>query len=60
MNTKWIQSAIKTSLIFLRKHTPEILTALGVVGMATATVTAVKATPEALKKIQEKTLWKDY
>lgn len=54
MNTKWIQSAVKTSLIFLRKHTPEILTALGVVGMATATVTAVKATPEALKKIEEK------
>ena len=36
------------------KHSPEILTAIGVVGMITTTVLAVKATPKALEKIEEK------
>lgn len=36
------------------KHSPEILTAIGVVGMITTTVLAVKATPKALELIDEK------
>lgn len=37
-----------------RKHSPEILTGIGIVGMITATVMAVKATPKALILIEEK------
>ncbi len=36
------------------KHSPEILTGLGIAGMITTTVLAVKATPKALKLIEEK------
>ena len=36
------------------KHSPEILTGIGITGMITTTVLAVKATPKALKKIEEK------
>lgn len=36
------------------KHSPEILTGLGIGGMVTATVLAVGATPKALKLIEEK------
>lgn len=36
------------------KHSPEILTAIGTVGLVTTTVLAVKATPKALKLIEEK------
>lgn len=36
------------------KHSPEILTAIGIAGMVTATIMAVKATPKALKQIEEK------
>ena len=35
------------------KYTPEILTGIGVAGMVTTTVLAVKATPKALKLIEE-------
>lgn len=43
----------------LSKHSPEILTGLGVAGMFTATVLAVKATPKALMIIEEEKLDKD-
>lgn len=36
------------------KHSPEILTGIGVVGMFTTVVLAVKATPKALEMIEEK------
>lgn len=36
------------------KHSPEILTAIGIVGMISTTVMAVKATPKALKHIEQK------
>lgn len=36
-----------------RKHSPEILTAIGIVGMVTTVVMAVNATPKALEKISE-------
>ena len=38
----------------ISKHSPEILTGLGVAGMITTTVLAVKATPKALQLIEEK------
>ena len=36
------------------KHGPEILTGLGIAGMVTTTILAVKATPKALELLQEK------
>ena len=38
----------------LGKHSPEILTGIGIAGMVTTTVLAVRATPKALRLIQEK------
>lgn len=39
---------------FVSKRSPEILTGIGVAGMITTTVLAVKATPKALELIEEK------
>lgn len=39
---------------FVTRHSPEILVGLGVTGMIGTTVLAVKATPKALKLIEEK------
>ena len=36
------------------KHSPEILTGIGIAGMITTTVLAVKATPKALKLVEER------
>lgn len=38
----------------LSKHSPEILTGIGIAGMITTTILAVKATPKALQLIEEK------
>ena len=38
----------------LSRHSPEILIGLGITGMVTTTVLAVKATPKALRLIEEK------
>lgn len=48
--TKWFKG-IKSSAV---KHSPEILTAVGIVGMISTTVMAVKATPKAIRLIEEK------
>lgn len=47
---------IKSSAV---KHSPEILTAVGIVGMISTAVMAVKATPKALKLIEEKKIEED-
>lgn len=39
---------------FVSKRSPEILTGIGIAGMITTTVLAVRATPKALKLIEEK------
>lgn len=39
---------------FINKRSPEILTGIGVAGMITTTVLAVRATPKALELIEEK------
>ena len=48
-----IGNFIKTTKGFMHKHSPEILTGIGVTGMITSTVLAVKATPKALQLIEE-------
>lgn len=53
MNSK-IQNFIKTTKGFMVKHSPEILTGIGVTGMIGSTVLAVKATPKALSIIENK------
>ena len=52
MNAK-IENAIKSTKNFMCKHSPEILTGVGLAGMVTSTVLAVKATPKALELIKE-------
>lgn len=53
MNKK-ISNVIKTTKGFLGKHSPEILTGIGITGMITTTVLAVKATPKAIILLEEK------
>lgn len=43
----------KNISLFARKHSPEILTGLGVIGLIATTVTAVRETPKALELIEE-------
>ena len=43
----------KSTRRFIGKHSPEILTGIGITGMITSTVLAVKATPRALELIEE-------
>lgn len=50
MKSKFLKS-VSTSLV---KHSPEILTGLGIAGMISSTVLAVKATPKALELIEER------
>lgn len=47
---------IKSAQATLKKHSPEILTGVGIAGMITTTVLAVKATPKALMLIEERKL----
>lgn len=51
MNGK-MKHFIDISKGFMRKHSPEILTGIGITGMFTSTVLAVKATPKALILIE--------
>lgn len=48
-----ITNFIKNTQFALSKHSPEILTGLGIAGMITTTVLAVKATPKALREIED-------
>lgn len=51
MNTK---TFFDTAVTVAKKHSPEILTGIGIAGMITAIVTAVAATPKAISLIEEK------
>ena len=53
MNQK-MTDFFKSTRMFITKHSPEILTGIGITGMITSTVLAVKATPKALKLIENK------
>lgn len=44
---------IQTTKGFISKHSPEILTTIGVTGMITTTILAVKATPKALILLED-------
>ena len=50
-NLSGISKSVRTTM---QKHSPEILTGIGIAGMITTTVLAVKATPKALMLIEEK------
>lgn len=54
MNTQNVTRLLKIAKSKVSKHSPEILTGIGIAGMITTTVFAVKATPKALKKIEER------
>lgn len=54
MNKSGFTKFINTATTAVKKHSPEILTGLGIAGMITTTVLAVKATPKALKAIEAK------
>ena len=49
-----ISTIMKGAQVWMSKHSPEILTGLGIAGMITTTILAVRATPKAIKKIEEK------
>lgn len=53
MNKLKVVKIIKDVQFTLGKHSPGILTGIGIAGMVTTTVLAVKATPKALKLIEE-------
>ena len=53
MDRNSILKAVKGIKFAARKHQPEILTGLGIAGMITTTVMAVKATPKALDLMAE-------
>ena len=50
MITKFIENVLS----FTKEHSPELLVGLGVVGMASSAVLAVRATPKALDLIEDK------
>ena len=49
-----LQQVVKTATKLMRKHSPEILTGIGVAGMVATAVMAVKATPKAILLVNEK------
>lgn len=51
-----VKAFINSSKAILRKRSPEVLTGIGIAGMITTTVLAVKATPKALMLIEERKL----
>ena len=54
MNKQSVAKLFKDVQSAVSKHSPEILTGLGIAGMITTTVLAVRATPKALKLIDAK------
>ena len=53
MKTPDLSNVAKNVQTFMVKRSPEILTGLGIAGMFTTVVLAVKATPKALRNIDE-------
>ena len=49
-----LSNLIKSTKAFTAKHSPEILTGIGIAGMITTTVLAVRATPKATQLIEAK------
>lgn len=53
MNKATLAKVFKDTQSFISKHSPELLTGIGIAGMITTTVLAVKATPKALQLIED-------
>ena len=53
MNNQRMADAFNSVKTVITKHSPEILTGIGIAGMITTTVLAVKATPKAVKILEE-------
>ena len=53
MNGFSLENIVKDLPTTISKHSPEILTGLGIAGMIFTVVAAVKATPKAMRKIDE-------
>lgn len=60
MNKPNVTKLFKTAKAFTSKRAPEILTGIGIAGMVTTTVLAVKATPKALQLIEEEKRKRDH
>ena len=56
LNLSNIAKSVRTAM---KKHSPEILTGIGIAGMITTTVMAVRATPKALVLIEDKKIEND-
>lgn len=54
MNKPNMAALFKDIRVAVSKHSPEILTGLGIAGMITTTILAVKATPKALDLIEDR------
>ena len=54
MNKQSLAKIARSVRLSLSKHSPEILMGVGITGMITTTVFAVKATPKALQLIEDK------
>lgn len=54
MDKQTVTSFFKGVRVWTTKHSPEILTGIGITGMITTTVLAVQATPKALRLIEDK------
>lgn len=53
MNKSNFSKIVQSIQATVTKHSPEILTAIGIAGMATTVILAVKATPKALSLIED-------
>jgi hypothetical protein len=53
MNKSQVTRFLNNMKMTVSKHSPEILTGVGIAGMITTTILAVKATPKALELINE-------
>lgn len=54
MSKPKLAKIFKSAQMAVSKHSPEILTGLGIAGMITTTILAVRATPKALQLIEQK------
>lgn len=54
MNKLNLSKIVKSVQMGIKRHSPEILTGIGIAGMITTTIMAVKATPKAIRLIEER------
>lgn len=54
MNKLNLSKFLKDTTALVSKHSPELLTGIGIAGMVSAAILAVRATPKALKALEEK------